>query len=67
MMLIVFGLFILAIFANTQSSSPLFFANSAYLGWGQLFNIFWLVLVIICVVKSMFIARSNGLLKLKGS
>ena len=63
MMLIIIAFFIAAIFANTQSSSPLFFANTDYLGWGKLFNFFWLVLVFICLVKSYFIAKSQGLLK----
>ncbi len=63
MMLILIGFFMAAIFANTQSSSPLFFANSDYLGWGQLFNTFWLALVVVCLVKSMYIAKQNGLLR----
>lgn len=63
MMLIIVGLFMAAIFANTQTSSPLFFTNSEYLGFGQLFNTFWLMLVIVCFVKSFFIAKSQGLLK----
>lgn len=63
MMLILIGFFMAAIFANTQSTDPIFFANSDYLGWGQLFNTFWLVLVLVCLVKSMFIAKQNGLLK----
>jgi len=62
MMLIIIGFFITAIFTNTQSSSPLFFANSDYLGWGQLFNFFWLVLIFICFVKSYVLAKSKGLI-----
>ncbi len=64
-MLLVYGLFFLAIFSNTQSESPIFFANEAYLGWGQLFNMFWIVLVIVSIVKSMFIAKDRGLFGVK--
>lgn len=63
MMLIIVSLFMAAIFANTQSLSPIFFSDSAYLGFGSLFNTFWLMLCIICLVKSFFIAKSQGLLK----
>jgi len=59
MMLIIVGLFMAAIFANTLSSDPIFFANSAYLGWGQLFNTFWLLLVFICIVKSYFVGKDK--------
>ncbi len=63
MMLIVFGLFMAGIFANTQTEAPLFFTNAAYLGFGQLFNTFWIILTIICFLKSFFIAKDMGLLK----
>jgi len=61
MTLIIMGFFIAAIFANTQSASPLFFSNSDYLGWGKLFNFFWLVFIFICFVKSYVLAKSKGL------
>lgn len=63
MMLIIVGFFMAAIFANTQSASPLFFSNSAYLGFGELFNTFWLMLVVVCLVKSFYIAKDKGLFK----
>jgi len=63
LMLIVLGFFMAAIFANTQSTSPIFFENSAYLGWGKLFNYFWLILVFICFVESYFVAKAEGLFK----
>lgn len=63
MMLILFALFMAAIFANTQSENPLFFSNSAYLGFGQVFNVFWLMLVLICLSKSFLIAKDKGLFK----
>lgn len=61
LMLIILGLFMSAIFANTQSPTPLFFLNSDYLGFGQLFNIFWLMLALVCIIKSYFIAKDKGL------
>ena len=63
LMMIIYGLFFVAIFANTQSASPVFFADSDLLGWGQLFNIFWLVLAIICFVKSYVTAKDKGLFR----
>ena len=66
MMLIILGFFIEAIFVNTQSSIPIFFANSAYLGWGQLFNSFWLVLGLICFIRSYFVAQEKGLFQRTG-
>lgn len=64
MTLIIFAFFMIAIFSNTQSDSPIFFANSAYLGWGQLFNMLWLVLAIICVVKSYVLVNGKSELKI---
>ena len=61
MMLIVVGFFMAAIFANTQTASPLFFTNAEYLGFGQLFNTFWLILAVICFVKSFVEAKEHGL------
>ena len=63
MMLIILALFMAAIFANTQTASPLFFSNDDYLGFGKLFNMFWLMLTIVCLVQSFFIAKSKGLFK----
>lgn len=65
MMLIVMALFFAAIFVNTLSSTPIFFANSAYEGWGQLFNTFWLILVFVSIVKSIFVAKNHGLLNIQ--
>ena len=62
-MLIVYALFFGAIFANTQSTTPIFFSNAAYLGFGTIFNTFWLALCIMSFAKSMFIANNKGLLK----
>ena len=64
MMLIVMAFFFAAIFANTLSSTPIFFSNSSYEGWGQLFNTFWIILAFVCVVKSIYLAKSNGLLNI---
>jgi len=60
---LIFGMFMAAIFANTQSASPLFFANSDYLGFGRLFNTFWLILAFICFVQSYTIAKDQGIFK----
>lgn len=62
-LLIVYAIFFAAIFANTQGASPLFFDNAAYLGFGMVFNTFWLALCIMSFAKSMFIANNRGLLK----
>jgi hypothetical protein len=62
-MLIIFGFFMLAIFANTQSASPIFFLSSDYAGWGRLFNVFWIILALICFVKSYVSAKNHGLFK----
>lgn len=60
MTLIVFAFFMVAIFANTQSDTPIFFSNTAYLGWGQLFNMFWLILAILCIVKSYVLVKGKS-------
>jgi hypothetical protein len=65
-MLIIVAFFMLAIFINTQSASPIFFSNDDYLGWGKLFNMFWLVLVLLCFVKSYFAGINAGLFGSKG-
>lgn len=53
-LLLVYALMFAGIFANTQSATPLFFSNTDYLGWGRFFNVFWLMLTVICMVKSFY-------------
>lgn len=60
---LIFALFFAAIFANTQSASPIFFSNDAYLGFGRLFNVFWLMLTVLCIIKSINAGRELGIFK----
>lgn len=64
MTLIIFAFFMIAIFTNTQSSTPIFFSNTEYAGWGILFNMFWLMLAVMCIVKSYLSGKEKGLFKL---
>ena len=63
MMYLIFGIIFSLIFANTQTATPLFFTNDSYLGAGRFFNIFWLMLGIICYVKSYYAAKDRGIFR----
>lgn len=61
--LIIFGLFFGAVFANTQITTPLFYSNSDFLGFGYVFNLYWLALSLLSIGKSMYIAKEKGIIK----